>query len=81
MLSALADRRYWWVGSELRIVRTFGCIRATATNAGVVETREQLEQLRTLGCTAAQGYFFSRPVEATPATILIATWREVALPA
>ena len=51
------------------------------TIAEGVETREQLEQLRTLGCTAAQGYFFSRPVEATAASMLIATWREVALPA
>ncbi|PYS91698.1 MAG: hypothetical protein DMF64_11485 [Acidobacteria bacterium] len=36
-----------------------------------VETPEQLEQLRTLGCDYAQGYIFSRPLEAGDATRLI----------
>jgi diguanylate cyclase (GGDEF)-like protein len=35
-----------------------------ATVAEGVETEEQLEVLRLLGCTYGQGYFFSRPVEA-----------------
>jgi EAL domain-containing protein (putative c-di-GMP-specific phosphodiesterase class I) len=35
-----------------------------ATIAEGVETEEQLEVLRLLGCTFGQGYFFSRPVEA-----------------
>jgi diguanylate cyclase (GGDEF)-like protein len=33
-----------------------------STVAEGVETAEQAEQLRRLGCTGAQGYFFSRPV-------------------
>jgi len=28
-----------------------------------VETAEQLKYLKTIGCTRAQGYFLSRPVE------------------
>ena len=36
-----------------------------------VETAEQLEQLRALGCDYAQGYIFSRPLEAGDATRLI----------
>ena len=29
-----------------------------------IETREQADQLRDLGCDIAQGYFFSRPIDA-----------------
>jgi diguanylate cyclase (GGDEF)-like protein/PAS domain S-box-containing protein len=36
-----------------------------------VETGEQLEQVRALGCEFAQGYYFSKPVDATAATNLI----------
>jgi EAL domain-containing protein (putative c-di-GMP-specific phosphodiesterase class I) len=32
-----------------------------------VETREQLELLRTLGCDQFQGYYYSRPVNAADA--------------
>ena len=35
-----------------------------ATVAEGIETPEQLEELRRLGCTYGQGYLFSRPVEA-----------------
>jgi diguanylate cyclase (GGDEF)-like protein/PAS domain S-box-containing protein len=35
-----------------------------------VETRDQLERLRALGCTQAQGYYFSRPVGAGSAALL-----------
>ena len=40
-----------------------------------VETREQLEQLRRLGCPLAQGYLFGRPV---PASELVRPRLEVA---
>jgi len=36
-----------------------------------IETREQFQQLRTLGCQQAQGYFFSGPVPASKAGVLI----------
>jgi len=50
-----------------QLVRT---VRDLARNIGVnviaegVETTEQLEELRLLGCESAQGYLFSRPVPA-----------------
>ena len=37
------------------------------------ETAEQVEALRQLGCTNVQGFHFSRPVEASAATDMIAT--------
>src|SRR5258707_12837937 len=36
-----------------------------------VETNDQLNRLPALGCDEAQGYFFSRPVDATLATQLL----------
>jgi diguanylate cyclase (GGDEF)-like protein/PAS domain S-box-containing protein len=65
-------------GSE--IVRA---VVALAHNLGMdvvaegVETTEQLEHLRELGCELAQGFFFSRPVAAVEAGKLIAAqpWR------
>ena len=36
-----------------------------------VETAEQLDQLRSLGCEYAQGYYFSRPVSGDKAEALI----------
>ncbi len=36
-----------------------------------VETAEQLDQLRSLGCEYAQGYYFSRPIDAEKAEALI----------
>jgi diguanylate cyclase (GGDEF)-like protein/PAS domain S-box-containing protein len=41
-----------------------------------VETAEQLAFLRSLGCDAAQGYYFSRPVAADEFARLLAEWRE-----
>ncbi len=42
-----------------------------------VETLDQLEWLRSIGCEYAQGFYFSRPVDVTAATGLIASspWR------
>jgi EAL domain-containing protein (putative c-di-GMP-specific phosphodiesterase class I) len=45
-------------------------VRNLARNIGVtviaegVETTQQLDELRVLGCESAQGYLFSRPVPA-----------------
>ena len=39
--------------------------RNITTTAEGVETEQQLELLRTLGCTQMQGYLFSRPIPAT----------------
>ena len=58
-------------------------ITAMAHNMGMdvvaegVETAEQLEWLRAIGCEYAQGFYFSRPVEVATATGLIASapWR------
>ncbi len=58
-------------------------IAAIAHNMGMdvvaegVETAEQLEWLRSIGCEYAQGFYFSRPVDFATATGLIASspWR------
>ena len=56
------------------IVRT---ICTLANNLGMevvaegVETREQLELLRSLKCEYGQGYLFSKPVDAEKATALV----------
>ena len=60
---------------SVEIVRT---IIGLAHNLGLdviaegVETAEQLQQLRTLGCEYAQGYLFSRPAEAADIERLLA---------
>jgi diguanylate cyclase (GGDEF)-like protein/PAS domain S-box-containing protein len=59
-------------------------IAAIAHNMGMdvvaegVETIEQLELLREIGCEYAQGFYFSRPVDMSTATGLIASspWRD-----
>lgn len=58
-------------------------VAALATSLGMtttaegVETREQFDQLRAVGCTEAQGYFFSRPMPAREVAHLVETCREV----
>jgi EAL domain-containing protein (putative c-di-GMP-specific phosphodiesterase class I) len=37
-----------------------------------VETAEQAEHLRSLGCLSAQGYFFSKPLPADDIPALVA---------
>jgi len=44
-----------------------------STTAEGVETREQLERLRSEGCTEVQGYFFSQPRPATEVASLLAS--------
>lgn len=48
------------VAAVVEMARTLG----VATVAEGVETTEQLDELRRLGCTYGQGYLFSEPVEA-----------------
>lgn len=51
----------------INIARTMGL----DTVAEGIETREQLERLKNLDCDFGQGYFFSRPLNATQATELL----------
>jgi EAL domain-containing protein (putative c-di-GMP-specific phosphodiesterase class I) len=37
------------------------------------ESATQVELLRQMGCSFAQGYFFSRPMDETAATALLST--------
>jgi EAL domain-containing protein (putative c-di-GMP-specific phosphodiesterase class I) len=63
-------------GENTEILRT---IISLARNLNVnaiaegIETQEQLEQLKSLGCEFGQGFLFSRPVEAKEARKLLAT--------
>jgi PAS domain S-box-containing protein len=50
-------------------------LNLTVTAEGV-ETSEQCEHLRTLGCDFAQGYFFARPLDATGAGRALASGRD-----
>ncbi|HEU5449617.1 MAG TPA: EAL domain-containing protein, partial [Acidimicrobiia bacterium] len=58
ILTSASDRAV--VAAVVEMAVTLG----VATVAEGVETPEQLEELRRLGCTYGQGYLFSRPVEA-----------------
>jgi len=61
------------VKAVISLAKALG-MRVTAEG---IETSEQLERLRALGCDQGQGYFFSRPVPAEAAENLLAagtTW-------
>jgi EAL domain-containing protein (putative c-di-GMP-specific phosphodiesterase class I) len=45
------------------------------TVAEGIETTEQLDHLRALGCELGQGYYFSRPLPAHKASALPASFR------
>jgi diguanylate cyclase (GGDEF)-like protein/PAS domain S-box-containing protein len=65
-------------GETSRIARTIVLIGRTlglSVIAEGVETARQLELLRELSCDAAQGYYFSRPLDGLVASELIATGR------
>jgi diguanylate cyclase (GGDEF)-like protein/PAS domain S-box-containing protein len=56
------------------VIRTiFGLAKSLNMNvvAEGVETKDQLTRLKAMGCTLAQGFYFSKPVDATQATALI----------
>jgi diguanylate cyclase (GGDEF)-like protein len=55
------------VAAVVELARSLG----VATVAEGIETTEQLEELRRLGCSYGQGYLFSRPVEAAQFTGLL----------
>ena len=59
-------------GAEmLRAIVSLGHSLGMDVVAEGVETREQLAQLRALGCEYAQGFYFSMPVTAAAAERLI----------
>jgi EAL domain-containing protein (putative c-di-GMP-specific phosphodiesterase class I) len=49
-------------GAIVRLVTELADSLSMTTTAEGVETREQLDRVRELGCTDVQGYFYSRPV-------------------
>ena len=57
----------------LRAVVGLGRSLGIVTTAEGVETQNQLEVLRTEGCTEAQGFFFSRPKSAAETRTLLAS--------
>jgi diguanylate cyclase (GGDEF)-like protein len=63
--TSAADRAL--VAATVELARALG----VATVAEGIETVEQLELLRLMGCTHGQGYLFSRPVEATQFAALL----------
>jgi len=58
----------------VRTITTLARSLSIKTTAEGVETAEQIEQLRELDCTNAQGYAYSRPLDVDSATALIAGW-------
>ena len=56
----------------IRAVAGLGQSFGMTTTAEGVETREQLDQMRSEGCSEVQGYFFSRPVPASQIAELLA---------
>ncbi|MGB0085159.1 MAG: EAL domain-containing protein, partial [Rhodomicrobiaceae bacterium] len=57
----------------LRAVVGLGRSLGIITTAEGVETQDQLEVLRTEGCTEVQGFFFSRPKSAAETRALLAS--------
>ena len=72
-------------GGEVRQLRSRELVRTIVTMglnldlqviAEGIETREELDLVRQLGCTHAQGYLYSRPVPAGECTTYLAGQRE-----
>lgn len=64
----------------IRAVLEIAEVLDVAVVAEGIETREQLELFRGLGCRLVQGYYFSRPVPAAAMTALLKTSRTQAAP-
>ncbi|MFJ6002542.1 putative bifunctional diguanylate cyclase/phosphodiesterase [Arthrobacter sp. NPDC092385] len=64
-----------FVAAILQLIRAAGL---EAVFEGI-ETREQAEQLRAMGCASGQGYYFSRPMPADETAALLATTRHLRL--
>ncbi|MHA7238445.1 putative bifunctional diguanylate cyclase/phosphodiesterase [Arthrobacter sp. TMS1-12-1] len=60
-----------FVAAILQLIRAAGL---EAVFEGI-ETREQADQLRSMGCASGQGYYFSRPLPANESTALLASTR------
>jgi diguanylate cyclase (GGDEF)-like protein/PAS domain S-box-containing protein len=58
------------------IVQLAKALRLDIT-AECVETREQFDALRSLGCTDAQGYWMARPLPAAEALTTLRDWRAI----
>ena len=81
--SVKIDRSFVWnmaaSPKNVEIVRT---VLRLAENLGMrvvaegIETKEQMQQLRDLGCRYGQGFLFSKPVEALQAERLLSTGLE-----
>lgn len=65
--------------SFVRLVTELGSELGLAVIAEGVETREQAECLRALGCRFAQGFYFTRPVLAADLVVLVASESSTAL--
>ena len=65
LTTSAADRAL--VAAVVELANSIG----VATVAEGVETQEQLDVLRVLGCTLGQGYLFSRPVAASEFALLL----------
>lgn len=75
------DRSFIWrIGQEGNNGSIVDAIVTLAHHLGMdviaegVETKEQLDYLRSIGCESAQGYFFSKPLNSQLATELLASY-------
>jgi diguanylate cyclase (GGDEF)-like protein len=59
----------------IRAIADLGQSMGITTTAEGVETQEQLDQMRSEGCTEVQGYFYSRPVPAGEIVALLSGFR------
>jgi len=60
----------------IRAIADLGQSMGITTTAEGVETQEQLDQMRSEGCTEVQGYFYSRPVPAGEIVALLSGFRD-----
>jgi diguanylate cyclase (GGDEF)-like protein len=69
--------QFGFVSAVLQLIRAAG-LEAVCEG---IETKEQADQLRAMGCASGQGYYFSRPLPFDEITHLLATRRHLSLPA